>query len=212
MVSVDKIPEIESVLDEPPVVAAIESKLRSDQIGLFRKRLAENMMSIFWIYLLLSAEMKQEYLYWKAWKAAKFRQKEGCESENSDKEERESEQGSHTESDSDSDYENETKKSKLKFKNLQQQLLCSVIFGQQKKIVLHWPSHWSNETNKVEIKFLEHRQVQGRYIYARPKREDKCYVFKSAILKKVSFDGPPPFNLSKDKEADILKAVKSFKK
>jgi hypothetical protein len=65
------------------------------------------------------------------------------------------------------------------------------------------------DQNTLEFKFLEKRLGKGTFLYSWPKRDDICYVEKSAVLKKLDFNGPPPFLL--ENENEIRKIAEEYK-
>ena len=206
------------VLKDDPVLSGISAKLTAEQQKLFEKRFEEGYDVQIIDLSNLSPDKRQDYIYWKAYRAAKLQsiQKNatgnsvldsGLEETNheSDENNQDSDANNH-----DSDWElcdteesNELASPRSYSPNhacpdMRMDSYYAVFFLMGRTKLFYIGRAIENvTTNTVRFKFLEKKLEGSKFVYDWPRRNDYWTVAKHDVLEEVSFHGPPPFILEK---------------
>jgi hypothetical protein len=197
-----------------PVVAGLELHLTAEQVHLFEKRFEEGFNVEILDLSTLSSEEKNEYIYWKAWRAAKLR--------HMTPEEPTMEQEADTNVDDSNDLDwvpeaghhpsEEMQNSPEKGVILKQNSYYAVFFVSRRKKTFYIGRVIEHENDKqVKMKFLERKLIRSEFVmFDWPRRDDVCTVEVNDLLKEVKFQGPPPFSLKKCQYNEIEQLAKNF--
>ena len=153
----------------------------------------------------LSSKEKNEFLYWKAWRAAtKLRQSEKT-----------LEESSSTEEDSDTSEYDPMETSQMKEPDETSAEKCldvrenyyAVFFLVRMKKSFYIGRVTEENGDTVKLKFLERKLVGSQFVYDWPRRDDVCCVERGVVLREVNVSGPPSCLLEEPQRMKIQEMV-----